>query len=247
MDMTEGTSPNERYRTRRTLILQIVLVVICLGSLASWAICFPYPSPLIKPLLSPRLRWPQSQITSWIEQGTVGADYLHFFNRDPDRHPPPGDNLVSPSDGILQALAFQDGITYVVVGLSFWDVHVVRSPVSGVVTDIEPEGYYFTRNASKRDLRDAIFLRGKTAPVQEIVSLSTVHGPVRVRLITSYWASRLKIWVHVGQHLAKGERIGRILLGSTVVAELPGHAQLTVREQQRVVGGETVICWGDKS
>src|SRR5262249_43156351 len=91
---------------------------------------------------------------------------------------------------------------------------------------------------------DMIFLKDKAAPVQQIVTLDTEYGEVKVRLITSYWASRLKIWVTPGQKLQKGERIGRILLGSTVVAELPAGVPLSVVPLQRVTGGETIISNG---
>jgi phosphatidylserine decarboxylase len=65
-----------------------------------------------------------------------------------------------------------------------------------------------------------------------------------VRLITSYWASRLKVWVHAGEHLTKGQRLGRILLGSTVVLELPGKARITVKPGDRLVAGESIVCSG---
>jgi phosphatidylserine decarboxylase len=180
----------------------------------------------------------------WVETENIDKGFLTFFNRDPERNIPAGENLVSPADGIIQEIALQDGVTYFVVGLSFWDVHVVRTPVAGVVKSIEKEGSYFTRNVSKSELKENIFLRGKVAPVQEVVTLDTGHGDVNIRLITSYWASRLKVWVHQGERLEKGQRIGRILLGSTVVAELPGDVMLQVKAGQRVIGGETIIFEG---
>jgi phosphatidylserine decarboxylase len=65
---------------------------------------------------------------------------LEFFGRDPPRVVPKGDHLVSPADGILQVASFIDGLSYFVVGLSFWDVHVVRTPIAGTVKDIEVVG-----------------------------------------------------------------------------------------------------------
>ena len=228
-------------RPKRILILQLALLGACLFVVAQLALNFPFPSPLIRPYLPPHQRFPETQIKNWVESGTFDRDFLNFFARDPERTAPFGRNLVSPADGVVQTTAFRDGITYFVVGLSFWDVHVVRTPVDGVVKSIEQEGFYLTRNAGKDELREAIFLRGKAAPVQQIVTLATDYGDVKVRLITSYWASRLKVWVYEGQKLAKGERIGRILLGSTVVAEIPGKPDLAVKQTQRVVGGETII------
>jgi len=124
-------------------------------------------------------------------------------------------------------------------------VHVVRAPVAGVVTDIEQEGYsLFGRNDSQQKMRESIFLRGKAAPVQQIITINSKFGLVKVRLITSYWASRLKVFVHLGDRLEKGQRVGRILLGSTVVGEFPNRLLFSVKKGQRLVGGETIISEG---
>jgi phosphatidylserine decarboxylase len=228
-------------RSTQILILQIAILTVALGSVGLAAIHFPYPSPLIKPLLPPNLRWPTSQVKEWVESGNPDGSFLEFFSRDPDRKIPPGDNIVSASDGVVQEMVKLDEKAHFVVGLSFWDVHVVRAPVSGTVTNIEQEGFIFLRDPAPDRLKQAIFLRGKAAPVQQIVTLKTTLGEVKVRLITSYWASRIKLWVQIGQHLEKGDRLGRILLGSTVVSEFPGETQFSVRRGQRVIAGETLI------
>lgn len=229
---------------RRTLVVQLAIVAACVFAITLLAVNFPFPSPLIKPLLPPKARWPTDQIEQWVERGHFGSGYLAYFARDPERTIPQGENLVSPADGIVKNVVQREGTTYLVVGLSFWDVHVVRTPVDGVVKSVDDEGTYLFRDASKPELEQSIFLQGKAAPVQKIVTLATQSGEVRVRLITSYWASRLKVWVHPGQQLAKGQRLGRIVLGSTVVAELPGRVELAVKAGERVVGGETVIFEG---
>ena len=55
-----------------------------------------------------------------------------------------------------------------------------------------------------------IYLRGKDARAANRDSPDQIWRDQSARLITSYWASRLKVWVHNGQVLQKGERIGRI-------------------------------------
>ncbi len=65
---------------------------------------------------------------------------------------------------------------------------------------------------------------------------------MKIRLITSYWASRLKTRVYPGQKLAKGDRVGRIMLGSTVVTEYPGNLDFDVKVGQRVYGGSTALA-----
>ena len=227
---------------RLTLILQIAIMASCVTAAALMFVYFPFPSPLIKPLLPPKQRWPAEQVAAWVESGHIDSGFMEFFSRDPERAVPPGKNLVSPADGVIKDIAVQDGTTYLIIGLSFWDVHVVRTPIAGVVKNIEQEGLSFFRFSSES--KDMVFLRGKAGPVQQIVTLATDHEDIKVRLITSYWASRIKLWVHEGERLEKGDRLGRILLGSTVVVELPDAAQFLVHKGQRVVGGETIIVDG---
>jgi len=230
---------------KQTLAVQLGIIAICIFALMQLALNFPFPSPLIKPLLPPNKRWPTLQVEQWVETRNFDSGFLEFFARDPQRTIPRGDNLVSPADGVIQNIAFRDGITYLVIGLSFWDVHVVRTPFAGVVKDVEEEGLYFSRNDSKAEMQKSFFLKDKDAPVQQIVTLDTALGTMKVRLITSYWASRIKVWVHAGERLDKGQRLGRMLLGSTVVLELPGKVVLPAKVRQRVIGGETIIHRGN--
>jgi phosphatidylserine decarboxylase len=217
------------------------VLALCCYAVVALIWWFPYPSPLIKPLLPPKARWPTQQVMGWIEDGQIDRDFAHFFARDPERTIPAAASLVSPADGILQMVDYHGGITSIVVGLSFWDVHVVRTPIAGTVKSIDREGSYLERLAPQAKFREMLFLRGKAAPVQAIVTLATARGEVRVRMITSYWASRLKIWVWPGQKLSKGQRIGRILLGSTVIAEIPGRLRIDVPLGRHVSGGSTAL------
>jgi phosphatidylserine decarboxylase len=183
----------------------------------------------------------------WIETQNIDPAFKKFFYRDPERHVPSGPGLVAAADGLVQVADYRDGVTFLVIGLAFWDVHVVRTPVAGVVESVDNEGVFFPRFPSHEDRDAAFFLRGKVAPVQQVVTLRTDRGEVKVRLVTSYWASRIKVWAHPGQYLEKGQRIGRILLGSTVVVELPGKVILAVKKRQHVVAGETLITGTGKT
>ena len=225
----------------RTLIVQLGIVAVCAYAWAQLILNFPFPGPLVKPVLPPKLRWPSAEVIGWIEAQSYDPGFVQYFFRDPERRVPPGSNLVSPSDGVVMGTPYQNGISYFATTLSFWDVHVVRSPVSGTVKSIDSEGFYFDRERGK----ELIFLRGKDAPVQQIITLATRYGDIRVRLITSYWASRIKVSVYPGQHVEKGQRVGRILLGSEVVVELPGNMRkFLVHGGERVRAGETVILAG---
>jgi phosphatidylserine decarboxylase len=227
---------------RRPLLIQLGILALCLWAVVAFAINFPYPSPLIRPFLAPTLRWPRAQVEGWVNTQDFPSSFLQYFGRDPERTIPPGNNLVAPADGVIGEILHRDGISYLVVRMSFWDVHVIRAPAAGAVTDIEAEGVHLVRNPQTEEQKVAdIYERGKDAPVQKIISLKTASGELKVRMITSYWASRLKVWVARGEDIEKGERIGRILLGSTTVLEVPGNVNFAVAPGQHVTGGQTIV------
>ena len=223
------------------LAIQLAILIASLSVVVLEVWNFPYPSQLAHPFLSPKERWPEDQVKNWVESGVFEPAFVKFFMRDPDRTIPPGNNLVSPADGVIKEIVVSETKTYFVVGLSFWDVHVVRTPVAGTVTSVEEEGEVIFRDAS--ETVNLAFLREKASPVQKVVTIRTDDGvEYKVRLITSWWASRLKVSARVGQRLSKGARVGRILLGSSVVIDAPNSDVFAVKVGARVVAGETVIC-----
>jgi phosphatidylserine decarboxylase len=230
-----------RGNSRLILCAQLLILLFCGLAIFELAWNFPYPSPLAKPFLPPKLRWPGAQITSWVEEGQFDRDFSRYFARDPDRKIPANATLVSPADGIVQNIEYINNITYFVVGLSFWDVHVIRTPIAGTVKSIDMEGSYLDRYPTHERAREIAFLRGKPAPVQAVITLETNRGEIRIRMITSYWASRLKIWAYPGEKISEGDRIGRIVLGSTVVAEFPGKLHISVNTGVHVLAGSSPI------
>lgn len=203
---------------------------------------FPYPAPLIQPFLEPKARWPEAQVKEWIENENPDQSFVDYFQRDPERFPPAGNNYVAPADGVIKDIIQEEDVTYFVVGLSFWDVHVVRTPISGEVIAVEQEGVSVFRDFS--ETAERAYLKGKAGPVQQIVTIRNGQGDFKVRLITSWWASRLKVSARVGSFVEKGDRIGRILLGSSVVVDTPKPMEFLVEPKQRVVAGETIIWEG---
>lgn len=165
---------------------------------------------------------------------------LYFF-RDPDRpmSPEPTD-IVSPADGVVtevQELAPDEpgaeARIRVGIFLSVLDVHVNRSPISGVVTlSNEIKGAYLdARNpeSSKRNARRTWVIQGKT-------------GTVVVRQITGAIARRIVPWAKVGDFLRKGERFGMIRFGSRTEIDLPANVQVLCSVGDHVKGAESVIA-----
>lgn len=219
-------------------IVQIVILCLLVMAIVAWALYFPYPSPLIRRWLPPRKRWPEAQIRRWLQRGRFQRAFLEHFYADPERVAPPGTSLIAPADGLVTSAYERDGIRYLVIALSFWDMHVQRSPVAGTVTSVAAHG----DGLMDGEGREFAFLRAKTCPVQQRLAIATAAGPVAVRLITSLAARRIETWVDAGAKIERGQRIGRILLGSTVVLELPAAARLLVQVGERVWAGETPVA-----
>lgn len=220
------------------LYVDLLILLGCGVSLSLWAYAFPYPSLLIRPFLSPRLRWPEARIRKWLRDGGFDKSYLRYFYRDPEREVPVESGLIAPADGLVTSLDVRDGTRYLVIALSFWDMHIQRSPLDGVVKTIEDLGADYMDGEG----RNFAFLQEKTAPVQKRITLNVGSDVIAVRLITSLAARRLEAWVAPGDEVERGQRIGKILLGSTVVLELPEAWPVLVGRGDRVWAGETLVA-----
>lgn len=219
-------------------VIQVIVLLALVTAVAMVAFHFPYPSPLIRGWLPPRKRWPEMQVRRWLSNGKFQPAFLDYFYRDPERVAPEGTDLLAPADGRVSSMDIRDGVRYLVIALTFWDMHVQRSPLYGTVIRVEDEGDTFMDGEG----REFAFLKAKARPVQKRVTLKTDVGTVAVRLITSLAARRIEAWVHEGQTIERGQRIGRILLGSTVVLELPSGAAVLVRVGDQVRAGETRVA-----
>lgn len=223
-----------------TLTLQLSILCLVSAAMVLWALYFPYPSPLVRRWLPPRKRWPERQIRSWLKSGRFQRAFLSHFYSDPQRVSPPGNSILAPADGLVTSVDERGGICYLVIALSFWDMHVQHSPLAGKVVGVTSHG----GDLMDGEGREFAFLREKSCPVQKRLVIATDSGQVAVRLITSLAARRIETWVRDGEAVERGQRIGRILLGSTVVLELPAATKLLVRTGDRVWAGQTAVAEG---
>ena len=222
------------------LTIQIVILCLVVTAIVLWGLYFPYPSPLIRRWLPERKRWPEMQIRGWLQAGRYQRAFLRHFYSDPERTAPPGNGMLAPADGLITSADIRGDVRYLVIALSFWDMHVQRSPAAGRVVSVESHGDNFMDGEG----REFSFLREKSCPVQKRLAIESDGEQVAVRLITSLAARRIETWVHEGEQIERGQRIGRILLGSTVVLELPAATNLLVHTGDRVWAGQTVVAEG---
>ena len=177
----------------------------------------------------------------WSVPFLVLAAFFLFFFRDPDRHPPKGDNLVlSPADARVMTVgdipwggAPAGEWQLVSMFLSPMDVHINRTPVAGTVTHVEYHPGKFLPAYQKE--------AGELNEWTE-VWFDRPGGPVVVRQIVGILARRIVCRLEQGQTVAAGDRFGVMKFGSRIDMFMPRSATIQVKVGDKVVGGETVIA-----
>ncbi|MCI4373526.1 MAG: phosphatidylserine decarboxylase [Thermoplasmata archaeon] len=158
------------------------------------------------------------------------AFFAQFF-RDPERTT--GDGIVSPADGVVQAVLAEGDRTRICVFMNVTDVHVNRMPVDGRFTAISDGGSGFL----------PAYRPDAAHNVARTYQLETSYGAIEVVQITGLVARRLVSFVHSGESLRRGERFGMIVLGSRVDVLLPrDRVTPTVRPGDRVWAGHSTIA-----
>ena len=165
---------------------------------------------------------------------------IALFFRDPERHSPDDrTSVLAPADGrVMYAGSARPDETppgewqQISIFLSVLDVHINRTPVSGVVTRVDYHPGSF-RPAYHHD-----------AFRNERSEIWVDHNGVAVvtRQIVGILARRVVCRVKQGDQLAAGERIGLMKFGSRMDVFVPATARLKVRAGEQVSAGVTVIA-----
>lgn len=174
------------------------------------------------------------------------AGLIAFF-RDPqrrvDERPVDEDTVLSPADGkVMHAGPGQPRVApagdwqQVSIFLSVFDVHINRAPYGGRVESVDYR--------PGRWLAAYRFESAFENERSEITMTRTVRGEQRryvFRQIVGLVARRVVTRIRPGDEIATGQRIGLMKFGSRMDIFLPPEVELTVREGERVVAGESVI------
>ncbi|MBU4373290.1 MAG: phosphatidylserine decarboxylase [Euryarchaeota archaeon] len=158
--------------------------------------------------------------------------FFFIFFRDPERSPPGDeDDAVSPADG--RVISVRDRA--ICIFMNIHDVHVNRTPLAGTVThiDYKPGGYIpaFNKDSDVNERNHVVINTGTG-----ILELTQIAG-ILTRRIVSY--------ISVGSSVKRGERIGMIRFGSRVDVILQEGYGFTVRINDKVKAGETIIARKD--
>ena len=186
------------------------------------------------------LIWPP---LAWVF--VIAALYIAYFFRDPDRVTPLRDGLIiAPADGRIAAIETvtppaemglgPDPRVRVSTFLSVLDVHITRSPVSGrLVRSVYVPGAFLNAaldKASEENERRVMIIQ---KPDGTEIGVVQIAGLVARRIVP---------FVHEGDNLGVGERVGLIRFGSRVDVYLPPGKHALVAVGQLANAGETVLA-----
>jgi phosphatidylserine decarboxylase len=167
----------------------------------------------------------------------AAALFTMYFFRDPEREIPSGPVAVSPADGRVVDIrdVEHEGLPFrrVAIFLNVFDVHVNRSPVTGVIRQVEyATGKFLV--ASR--------LEASTENERNMVVVDGPDGAVIFKQIAGIVARRIVFWKKEGDAVQKGERVGLMKFGSRVDVFFDANWEVAVAEGQRVAGGSSILA-----
>jgi phosphatidylserine decarboxylase len=167
----------------------------------------------------------------------LSAFFLWFF-RDPERAVPSEPGLVvSPADGKVtdvSTIKFHgEPRTRISIFLNVFNVHVNRSPIAGVVKQVQYQ---------KGKFGNAMGAISSDDNEQNIVTVEGEGQTVIFKQIAGLLARRIVFSKSVGEAVGRGERIGLIKFGSRVDVVLHPDVRVAVQVGDHVAGGSSIIA-----
>jgi phosphatidylserine decarboxylase len=166
---------------------------------------------------------------------------LQFF-RNPKRSTPQGDNIIiAPADGKVVVIErtkedeyFKDDRIQISIFMSPFNVHVNRSPISGIIK-------YFKYHPGKY----LVAWHPKSSTENERTTAVAEHKSgtqILYRQIAGALAKRIVWYINENDSVEMGKEYGFIKFGSRIDIFLPLDAKIKVNLNQKTTGGETVIA-----
>jgi phosphatidylserine decarboxylase len=176
---------------------------------------------------------------AWAIVPILLACFFLWFFRDPDRAIPAEEGaLVSPADGMVTDVSTvqvgREKRLRVSIFLSVLDVHVNRSPIGGVVRDVQYQRGKFLDARSP----DCAALNE-----QNIVTVEGDGQTVVFKQIAGLLARRIVFYPKVGARIVRGQRVGLIKFGSRTDALFDAEARVNVKVGDRVKGGSSILAY----
>ena len=187
------------------------------------------------------LKFKKTAAAAW-GLGLVGAAFMLFFFRDPERTVTAGPDLVvAGADGRVMAVkevveneCLNGDAIRISIFLSLLDVHVNRAPVAGRIAFLKyyPGKRHFTFQEKSSEYNQHSCILIDTGSTRCLVK--QIVGPV---------ARRVVYWLEPGQSVQKGDRIGMMKFGSRLDMLFPkGDVEVLVRPGDKVRAGVTAVA-----
>ena len=170
--------------------------------------------------------------------------WMYYFFRDPERFPINDENyLLSPADGIISQIIEINGpseiglenkkYTRVSIFMNVFNCHVNRVPSSGKITQIfYKPGKYINASLDKAsDENERNYVKMINSNGDELI-LVQVAGLIARRIVCE---------IKENDETKQGDRFGMIRFGSRVDLYFENY-QLMVQQNQKTIGGETIIA-----
>jgi phosphatidylserine decarboxylase len=145
--------------------------------------------------------------------------------------------VVSPGDGkVTDVSVVSDGEVSrnrISIFLNVFDVHVNRSPITGVIREVRYQRGKFL---------NAMGAHSAEENEQNIVTVEGEGRTVVFKQIAGLIARRIVFNFKVGDQVARGQRVGLIKFGSRVDILFDRDAAIQVKIGDRVQGGATLLA-----
>jgi len=168
----------------------------------------------------------------------LGAFFLWFF-RDPERViPSEAGAIVSCADGLVTDVSTIDldagPRTRISIFLNVFNVHVNRSPIAGVIANVE-----YKRGQFKSAMGEI----SAELNEQNVCTVRADDGQVVVfKQIAGLIARRIVFNHKTGDRVERGQRIGLIKFGSRCDVVFSASATLRVKKGDKVSGGSSILA-----
>jgi phosphatidylserine decarboxylase len=175
----------------------------------------------------------------WAVPAVLLAAFFLWFFRDPERDiPQTSGAIVSPGDGKVTDISTiavnGEQRKRISIFLNVFNVHVNRSPISGVIRDVRYQKGKFV---------NAMGANSAEENEQNIVTVEGEGHTVVFKQIAGLIARRIVFTKRVGDDVARGERVGLIKFGSRVDVLMEPHVQIAVKLGDHVKGAATVLAY----
>lgn len=167
------------------------------------------------------------------------AGFFLWFFRDPERViPSDAGAVVSPADGkvtdVSTVIVNGKPLQRISIFLNVFNVHVNRSPVSGVIRGVSYQTGKFLNamNALSAEHNE-----------QNTVTVEADGQTVTFKQIAGLLARRIVFTKNIGDRVERGERVGLIKFGSRVDVLLEPSAEIGIKVGDHVKGGSSILAF----